>query len=168
MKEIEIPSILKYSTIPERRTLMKVILKDDVKNLGKIGDIATVAEGYARNFLIPKGLAVDASSKNINALEHEKRLIEAKAKKNKKEADVLKDRLSSMTLTIKAKAGEEEKLFGSITTMDIASALKDEGIEMDRKKISLDEPIKRLGAYSVNIKIHPEVSVALNISVVAE
>lgn len=145
---------------------MRLILKDDVKSLGKIGAIVNVADGYARNFLLPKGLAVDASTKNMKALEHEKKAIEARAKKQRQEAAGLKERLSSITLSIEAKAGEEERLFGSITTMDIADALKKEGIEIDRKKITLSEPIKRLGDYTVNIKLHPEDSAVLNIKVV--
>lgn len=147
---------------------MKVILKEDVKNLGKMGDIMNVAEGYARNFLLPKKFAVEALTENIKALEHQKKIIQEKAKKVKKTSQDLADRVSSLTLTIKAKAGEEDKLFGSITTMDIAAALKNEGIDIDKKKISLEEPIKRLGSYAVSVKIHPEITAQLNISVVAE
>lgn len=147
---------------------MKIILKDDVKNLGRIGVVVNVSDGYARNFLIPKGLAVDASSKNIKTLEHEKRLIEAKAKKQRGQAQLLKERLSSMTLSIKAIAGEEGKLFGSVTTMDIADALKTEGIEIDRKKIVIEEPIKRLGDYTVSVRIHTDEVAQLSIKVVSE
>jgi len=147
---------------------MKVILREDIKKLGKIGQIVDVADGFARNYLVPKGLAVEANTKNIRSMEHEKKIIYDKAKKQKDSAQDLASRISSMTLTIKAKAGEEEKLFGSVTTMDIAEALLNEGFEIDRKKISLEEPIKRLGNYSVQIKIHPEVSVPLNIQVVQE
>ena len=147
---------------------MKVILKEDVKNLGKMGDIITVAEGHARNFLLPKKLAVEALTENIKALEHQKKTIQEKAKKVKNTSQDLANRISSLSLSIKAKAGEEEKLFGSITSMDIAAALKNEGIDIDRKKISLEEPIKRLGSYAVSIKIHPEITAQLNISVVPE
>jgi len=147
---------------------MKVILREDIRKLGKIGQIVDVADGFARNYLVPKGLAVEANTKNIRSMEHEKKIIHEKAKKLKESAQDLASRISSMTLTIKAKAGEEEKLFGSVTTMDIAEALLNEGLEIDRKKISLEEPIKRLGNYSVQIKIHPEVSVPLNIQVVQE
>ena len=147
---------------------MKVILKEDVKNLGKMGDIITVAEGHARNFLLPKKLAVEALTENIKALEHQKKTIQEKAKKVKNVSQDLANRISSLSLSIKAKAGEEEKLFGSITSMDIAAALKNEGIDIDRKKISLEEPIKRLGSYAVSIKIHPEITAQLNISVVPE
>jgi len=147
---------------------MKVILKEDVKNLGKMGDIVNVAEGYSRNFLIPKKLAVEAITENIKALEHQKKIIQEKAKKIKDASRNLSDKISSLNITIKAKAGEEEKLFGSITSMDIAAALKNEGIEIDKKKISLEEPIKRLGSYTVSVKIHPEITAQLNITVVSE
>ncbi len=147
---------------------MKIILKEDVKNLGRMGDIVNVAEGYARNFLIPRKLAVEANTKSIKALEHEKKIIQEKAKKIKNADQELSDRISSMTLTIRAKAGEEDKLFGSITTMDIAEALKNEDINIDRKKIALDEPIKRLGSYTVSVRIRPEIAAQLNIQVIAE
>lgn len=147
---------------------MKVILKDDVKNVGKMGQVVNVADGYARNYLVPRGLAVEANIKNIRSLEHEKRIIQEKAKKIKISAQDLVHKISTMSFVIKAKAGEEGKLFGSVTTMDIAELLKNEGIEIDKKKISLDEPIKRLGSYSVNIKLHPEISTQINIQVVEE
>jgi len=147
---------------------MKIILKEDIKKIGKMGQIVDVADGYARNYLVPKGLAVEASTKNIRSLEHEKRIIQEKAKKLKDSAQDIASRISSMTLTIKAKAGEEEKLFGSVTTMDIAEALLNEGLDIDKKKISLEEPIKRLGSYSVQIKLHSDVSVPLNIQIIQE
>lgn len=147
---------------------MKVILKEDVKHLGKMGQIVDVADGYARNYLIPKGFVAEASTKNIKFLEHEKRVIQEKAKKIKDSAQDVASRISSTVISIKAKAGEEGKLFGSITTMDIAEALQKEGIEIDKKKISLEEPIKRLGSYTVNIKLHTDVSAPLNIQVIEE
>jgi len=147
---------------------MKLILKEDVKTLGKMGAIVDVAEGYAKNYLIPKKLAVEAITKNIKALEHQKKVIQEKAKKVRNSAQSLSEKISSLNLTIKAKAGEEEKLFGSITSMDIADALKNEGIEIDRKKIVLEEPIKRLGSYTVGVKIYPEITAQLNITVASE
>ena len=147
---------------------MKIILKEDIKKLGKMGQIVDVADGYARNYLVPKGFAVEASTKNIRSLEHEKKIIQEKARKHKDSAQDLASRISAMTLTIKAKAGEEEKLFGSVTTMDIAEALLTRGVEIEKKKIVLEEPIKRLGSYSVQIKLHPDVSVPLNIQVIQE
>ncbi len=147
---------------------MKVILKEDVKNLGTMGQIVNVADGYARNFLVPKGLAIEANPKNIKSMEHIKRTINEKAKKIKNSAQELADKISKMKFVIKSKAGEEGKLFGSVTSMDIAELLKSEGIEIDKKKIYLEEPIKRLGIYTIGIKIHPEVSAQLNLEVVAE
>jgi large subunit ribosomal protein L9 len=147
---------------------MKVILKEDVKNVGTMGDIVKVADGYARNYLVPRGLAVEASTKNIKSIEHEKRIIQEKAKKIKGSAQDLSDRISKVTLVMKANAGEEGKLFGSVTTMDIAEALKNEGFDIDKKKISLDEPIKRLGEHKVNVKIHPEITTNVTVQVVQE
>ena len=147
---------------------MKVILKDDVKNVGNMGDIVKVTDGYARNYLVPKGLAVEASSKNVKSVEHEKRIIQEKAKKIRNSAQDLSDRISKVTLVMKANAGEEGKLFGSVTTMDIAEALKNEGFDIDKKKISLDEPIKRIGEHTVNVKIHPEITTNVTVQVVQE
>lgn len=147
---------------------MKVILREDVKSLGGAGSVVNVAAGYARNCLIPKSLAVEANTKNLKALEHEKKKIEERIKKIRNAAQGLAETLSRLTLTLSAKAGEEEKLFGSITTMDIAEALHKEGFDIDRKKIIFDEPIKRLGSYSVGIKIHPDVTPHVTVQVVAE
>jgi large subunit ribosomal protein L9 len=147
---------------------MKVILKEDIKKIGTLGQIVDVADGYARNYLVPKGLAIEANTKNIRSIEHEKKILHEKAKKLKDSAQDLSSKISSLTLTIKAKAGEEGKLFGSVTTMDIAEALHNEGIEIDKKKISIEEPIKRLGSYPVSVKLHHEISVQLNIQVIEE
>ncbi len=147
---------------------MKVILKEDVKNLGAAGSIVNVADGYARNFLIPRNLAVEASSRNIKALEQERKKIEDAARKAKESAQELSNRLSSLTVQIMAKAGEEGKLFGSITNADISEALKREGFDVDRKRIMLEEPIKRLGTYTVNVKVYQDIIVPVNINVVAE
>lgn len=147
---------------------MKVILKEDVKKIGSMGQIVTVADGFARNYLVPKGLAVEANIKNMKSLEHAKKVIQEKAKKVKTSVQDFADRLSKISLVIKAKAGEEGKLFGSVTTMDIAEQLKNEGIEIDKKKISLDEPIKRIGTYAVSVRLHPEVDTQINLQVVEE
>jgi large subunit ribosomal protein L9 len=147
---------------------MKVILKEDVKNIGSMGQILDVADGFARNYLVPRGLAMEANVKNVKSLEHAKRVVQEKAKKIKSQAQDLSTRIASTTVVIKAKAGEEGKLFGSVTTMDIAEQLKNEGIDIDKKKISLDEPIKRLGTYTVHIKLHPEVSTPVQVDVVGE
>ncbi|KPK45457.1 MAG: 50S ribosomal protein L9 [Nitrospira bacterium SM23_35] len=147
---------------------MRVILKEDVKKLGSMGQIVTVADGFARNYLVPRGLAVEASSKNMKSLEHAQRVIQEKAKKVKESLQDFADRLSKITLVLQAKSGEEGKLFGSVTSMDIAEKLKSEGIEIDRKKISLEEPIKRLGTHTVSIHLHPEINTQITLQVVEE
>lgn len=147
---------------------MKVFLKEDVKSLGKIGDIVTVSEGYARNYLLPQKFAVEANTKNIKEFEHNKRIIQEKAAKVRDANKSLADSLSALTLTIRAKAGEEDKLFGSVTNMDIAEALKAEGHDIDKKKIVMEEPIKRLGSYTAEIKLHGDISAAVKINVVQE
>lgn len=147
---------------------MKVILKEDVKNLGVAGTVVNVADGYARNFLIPKNLAVEASTKNIKVLEQERKKIEEASKRAKEKAQELSSRLSNLTVQIMAKAGEEGKLFGSITNADISEALKKEGFDIDRKKIILEEPIKRLGVYTVNVKVYQDIIVPVNVNVVSE
>jgi large subunit ribosomal protein L9 len=147
---------------------MKVILKSDIKGLGGMGEVVSVKDGYARNFLLPKGLVTEANPKNIRALEHEQKKIQDAARKLRAGAEALASRIASMTVTIMAKAGEEEKLFGSVTAMDIAEALKKEGLDIDRKKIVLDEPIKRLGNYAVNVKIHSDIITPLTVVVIPE
>ena len=145
---------------------MKVILKEDVKNIGSMGQIIDVADGFGRNYLVPKGLAVEANIKNMKSLEHEKKVIQEKAKKIKNQAQDLATKISNTTLVIKVKAGEEGRLFGSVTTMDIAEQLKNEGIDIDKKKISIEETIKRLGSYAVKVRIHPEIVSEVNVQVV--
>lgn len=147
---------------------MKVILKEDVKNLGPAGSVVNVADGFARNFLIPRNLAVEASTRNIKVLEQERKKIEESAKKAKESALEISNRLSTVTIQIQAKAGEEGKLFGSITNADISEALKKEGFDIEKKKIILDEPIKRLGTYTVNVKVYQDIIVPVNINVVSE
>jgi len=147
---------------------MKVILKEDVKNIRSMGQILDVADGFARNYLVPRGLAMEANVKNVKSLEHAKRVVQEKAKKIKSQAQDLSTRIAGVTVVIKSKAGEEGKLFGSVTTMDIAEQLKNEGFDIDKKKISLDEPIKRLGTYTVNIKLHSEVSTPVQVEVIEE
>jgi large subunit ribosomal protein L9 len=133
-----------------------------------MGAIVKVKSGYARNYLLPRGLAVVADVKNVNALEHEKRIIAERARKAMEAAKGLAGELEKVSLTIKAKAGEEEKLFGSVTAMDIAAALLDAGHEVDKRKIVIEEPIKRLGTYTVGVKVAPEVTANINVEVVAE
>jgi large subunit ribosomal protein L9 len=145
---------------------MKVILKEDVKDLGTIGSIVDVAPGYGRNYLIPRNLAVEATSKNIRYFEHQKKLILAKAKKIRQSAEDVARSLSEVTLTIGALAGEEDKLFGSVTSRDIADELSKKGFEFDRRKIILDEPIKKLGIHEVQVKLHQDVTATVRVEVV--
>ncbi len=147
---------------------MKVILKEDVAALGKTGEMVTVADGYARNYLLPRGLAVEASSKHVKLLEHQKKLIQDRMKKQKGKAQQLAEQLSTLSVSIARKAGDEERLYGSVTSRDIEAALRAEGVQVDRKQILLDEPIKRLGEYSIKIKVHPEVTTSVTIRVIKE
>jgi large subunit ribosomal protein L9 len=147
---------------------MKVILREDVKNLGLMGEVVNVSDGYARNFLFPKKFAVEANTNNIKEFEHNKKVITERAAKLKESVKSIADKLSSLSLTIKAKTGEDDRLFGSVTNMNIAEALASEGYEIDKKKIIMDEPIKRTGEYSVTIKLHPELSAEVKVHVVQE
>jgi len=146
---------------------MKVILSEDVKNLGIMGEVVNVSDGYARNFLFPKKFAVEANTKNLKEFEHNKKIITEKAAKIKESFKSVADKLSSVTLTIKAKTGEDDKLFGSVTNMNIADALALEGFDIDKKKIVM-EPIKKLGEYSATIKLHTDLSAEVKINVVQE
>jgi len=147
---------------------MKVILREDVEKLGKAGDIVKVADGYGRNFLVPRQLAVLANVRNLKTLEHDKRVIEARVKKSLKTAESLASRLSAVSLTISAKAGEEGKLFGAITSRDIAEALEKAGVPVDRKLVLLPDPIKHLGDYKVKVKAGGDFLPEVPVSVVAE
>jgi large subunit ribosomal protein L9 len=146
---------------------MKVILSEDVKNLGLMGEVVNVSDGYARNFLFPKKFAVEANTKNLKEFEHNKKIITEKAAKIKESFKSIADKLSSLTLTIKAKTGEDDKLFGSVTNMNVAEALAAAGHDIDKKKIVM-EPIKKLGEYSATIKLHTDLSAEVKINVVQE
>jgi len=147
---------------------MKVILKEDIHGLGKAGQIINVKDGYARNFLFPKGLALVADEKNMRLLEYQKKKFEEQAKKKRQDAESIAERLTGIQITIKSKAGEDQKLFGSITSKDIAEALQKEGFSIERKQIMISEPIKRLGEYEVEVKLHSNINAKLKINVVAE
>jgi len=147
---------------------MKVILTQDIAGLGSIGDLITVKDGFGRNYLVPQGKALQATSQNMKTLEHQKRQIREKIDKAKREAERLAARIESVSCTVAKAVGEEDKLFGSVTGMDIESSLKLEGVEIDRKKINLLEPIKSLGIYNIPIKLHPEVTAVLKLWVVKE
>ncbi|MBI5576126.1 MAG: 50S ribosomal protein L9 [Deltaproteobacteria bacterium] len=147
---------------------MKVILREDIEKLGKAGDIVKVADGYGRNFLIPRRLAVTANLRNLKTLEHDKRVIEARVKKSLKAAESLASKLAAVSVTIPAKAGEEGKLFGAITSRDIAEALEKAGVPVDRKLVQLPDPIKHLGDYKVKVKAGGDHLPEISVSVVAE
>nr|C6E506.1 RecName: Full=Large ribosomal subunit protein bL9; AltName: Full=50S ribosomal protein L9 [Geobacter sp. M21] len=144
---------------------MKLILKENVDNLGHIGDIVKVAPGYARNFLLPKGFAIEATEKNAKALEHAKRHLEYKKNKVLEAAKQLAAKIEGLSLSIAHQAGADDRLFGAVTNMELAEQLKANGIEVDRKRIVLAEPIKQLGDFTATVKIHPEVSATLKVAV---
>lgn len=147
---------------------MQVILTQDVANLGKAGELVSVKPGYGRNFLIPRGYAVTASTRNVNRLEHEKKVIEKRVAKERADAQGIADRLNGMTLQFERNVGEDEKLFGSVSNRDIAEQLKKAGIDLDHRKIELDAPIKALGKYEVAVKLGAGVSAQLKFWVVAK
>jgi large subunit ribosomal protein L9 len=147
---------------------MKVILREDVEKLGKAGDVVKVADGYGRNYLIPRNLALPANVRNIKTLDHDRRVIETRAKKARKAAEEVAAAMSGMTLTIPARAGEEGKLFGAVTGRDIAEALEKAGTKVDRKAVQLAEPIKQLGEYKVKVRVAAEVVPEISVNVTAE
>jgi large subunit ribosomal protein L9 len=132
---------------------IQVILRDDVPNLGKIGEVVRVKPGYARNFLLPRGLAIEASNKNLRVLEHQKRVIAAKAEREQKTADGVAGKLEGLKLTVKANAGEEGRLFGSVTNIDVERLLAEKGFRIDRRRIGLDEPLKQLGTFPIVVQV---------------
>ena len=147
---------------------MKIILKENVESLGKAGDVLKVADGYARNFLIPKGLALEASTKNVNVLEHEKKRILQKVIKDKKKAETLAEQIAGMTCTITRRIGEQDKLFGSVGVKDIEKSLSEQGFEVEKKNILLPEPIKALGEFPVKIKLPGGVTAELKVVIAPE
>lgn len=144
---------------------MEIILQEDVENLGEIGDIVKVKDGYARNYLLPRGLALTASRRNVRVLEHQKRQAARKRAHAQQNANAVRDRLSSLTLSITARAGEEEKLFGSVTNIDIEKALQAQDVTIDRRKIILAEPIKQLGTYTVPIRLSRDIEASITVQV---
>ncbi len=132
---------------------MEIILQEEVADLGQIGDIVNVRNGYARNYLLPRGFAIEASRRNVRVLEHQKRLVAVKKERAQSQARATSEQLSAVSLIIKARSGEEGRLFGSVTNIDIEAALKEKGITVDRRKILLDEPIKQLGEYDVAVNL---------------
>jgi len=146
---------------------VEVILRDDVPNLGKIGDVVRVKPGYARNYLLPRGLAIEANSKNLRVLEHQKRVIAAKADRDRKTAEVQAKHVDGLALLVRARAGEEGRLFGSVTNLDIERLLAARGVVVDRRRIQLDEPIKQIGTYPVVIQVGRDVRATVQVIVEA-
>ncbi len=146
---------------------MKVILLEDVKKLGKKGDLVDVADGYARNYLLPRNLAQEATAGGIKQNKQKKAALEKRKKKEKDLAQEIAEKLSKTSVTLKVKAGDQGKLFGSVTSKDISEALKEQQqIQVDRRKIELTEPIKSLGSYEVDIKLAPEVEAKLTVKII--
>lgn len=147
---------------------MKIILREDVEKLGKAGEVVKVKDGFGRNYLIPRKLAVLANVRNMKALDHDRRTIETRAKKTRRTAEATAATLSAVSLILPAKAGEEGKLFGAITSRDIAEALGKAGVNVDRKAIQLADPIKQVGDYKVKIRVATDVLPEISVSVVPE
>lgn len=147
---------------------MEVILKEDIATLGKIGEVVRVRDGYARNYLLPRGLVLEANKRNLKTFEHQKKIVADQKQKITRHAQVVGDQLAGVSLVIPMKVGEEGKLFGSVTTIQIEKALKAKGLNVDRRKIHLEAPIKSVGDYEVPIRLAAELTMPLKVSVVAE
>jgi large subunit ribosomal protein L9 len=147
---------------------MKILLRQDHDKLGTAGSLVNVKPGFARNFLIPKGIALAATPKNVKLYENEKKMLNWSKEKERRKAAELAKTLETVSCTIAVQVGEEDKLFGSVTSQNIADALTAQGYEIDKRKISLDDPIKSLGIYSVPIKLHPDIEAKVKVWVVKE
>ena len=145
---------------------MKVILKENVDGLGYLGDLLTVADGYARNYLLPRGKAVVAEPRNLKSFEHLKRVAAQQTKKELQGLEELANKIGAVTLTFPVQTGKDDKLFGSVTSKDIAEGLEEQGFNIDRRKIQLPQPLKELGTFSVPIKLHREVVKEISVTVV--
>lgn len=146
---------------------MKIILNENIDSLGQENSIVEVKNGYARNYLIPKGMAVKATSSNLRKLQEKKKIQELRLKKAKKQAESLSKKLKKMSCTIAVKV-EDDKMFGAVTSLDIVKSLKEKNIYLDKTDILLDEPIKELGVYNISVKLHPEVTAEVKVWVVKE
>lgn len=147
---------------------MEVILKEDIATLGKIGEVVRVRDGYARNYLLPRGLVLEANKRNLKTFEHQKKIVADQKQKITRHATAVGDQLAGVSLVIPMKVGEEGKLFGSVTTLQIEKALKAKGLNVDRRKIHLEAPIKVAGDHEVAIRLSADLTVPLKVSVVAE
>ena len=144
---------------------MKVILREDIKNIGKCGDVKNVSDGYARNFLLKKNLVLEATPANLVKIEDEKKKYAIKMAKVKAEFEALATKISAVEVSFTRQVGEEDKMFGSVTSDDIAEAVKAQGFEVDKRKVELAEPIKTLGIHEVVIKLHHEVAAKIKVNV---
>tara|TARA_B100000315_G_scaffold36188_1_gene30902 strand:- start:5179 stop:5634 length:456 start_codon:yes stop_codon:yes gene_type:complete len=147
---------------------MKIILQEEVENVGHIGDMIDVSQGFARNFLLPKGKAIEATTRNLKKLEHTKRIVAGKAKKAKSESEAFASKLAASPIIIPVPAGPDGKLFGSVSGKDITEALATQNIELDKRKIILDHPLKELGSFVLPVKLPNEVTASLTVNVVSE
>ena len=147
---------------------MEVILREHVDNLGRRGEVVKVADGYARNYLLPRKLALLVTEGNKQQIERERSKFEAREHEEKKVAEAMAARLSGVEIQIARKVGETEVLFGSVTSTDVASAMAAKGFEIDRRRLTLREPIKKLGEYDIPLRLHPDVTIPIKVKVVAE
>lgn len=147
---------------------MKIILREDIQTLGRSGELVEVRDGYARNYLLPKKLAVVASEKNIRQLEHDRRVIAAHQAKVRASAAAIAQKLAQVDLKIARKVGEQDKLYGSVTALDIADALSEKGVRVDRRALVLPEPIKSIGQFEIDVRLHHDVTGKVKLEVVAE
>jgi len=145
---------------------MQVILVHDIEKLGRAGDIVKVAPGYARNYLLPKKIAYEATTRNLRWIEQQKEKILAEAARRRTDAESVAERINAVSVTVAKRAGEEDKIYGSVTTQELAEKLLEHGIEVDRRKIVLAEPIKRLGEHEVHVKLHADVTAVFKVTVV--
>jgi len=147
---------------------VRVLLREDLEHLGRRGDVVKVAPGYARNYLLPKRLAVSVTPGNMKRIDQEQRSLKVRHDREKRTAEDLARRIAEVSCTIVKKVGENDILYGAVTTQEIGQVLEKEGIELDRRRILMDEPIKALGVYTVPIRVHPEVTADLKVWVVRE
>ena len=146
---------------------MQVILREEVPNLGSIGDVVKVKPGYARNYLLPRGLAIEASTRNVKEVEHHKRVVADKRLREQKSAAAVAEKLAGVVLTFPMRAGEDGRLFGSITNQDVHRALEERGFTVERRRILLDEPLKTLGDHTVTIHVGPDTRATITVKVTA-
>ena len=147
---------------------MKIVLRQDYDKLGKLGDVIEVKNGFARNYLIPRNIAFQATPQNLKTFENDRKRAEQKQLHDQREAQHLADKLKDVSLTATVTVGEEDKVFGAVTSQNIADLLAAKGFELDRRKIQLDEPLKALGVYEVNIKLHTDIETSIKVWVVKE